>query len=122
MSCRASAFCLPIRNLSLGVFAAYAVHAGQPIEPARNSYALEEWKLPVEAIKTIDGPLQRQCLLCHSMDYITTQPPLSAKQWSAIVDKMRGKFGAVIPTNQAPGLVDALVGAPPAVRSAVPEK
>lgn len=88
--------------------------AGQPVEPARNAFAGEAWQLPVEtpAARPVAAPLQSNCLLCHSMDYVTTQPPLTRPQWTAIVEKMRGKFGAVIPTNQVAGLVDALLIAP----------
>jgi mono/diheme cytochrome c family protein len=46
-----------------------------------------------------------QCVLCHSADYISTQPPLPRNYWQAAVAKMQQKFGAPI----APGDVDALV-------------
>lgn len=48
------------------------------------------------------------CLLCHSADYISTQPPLSRAQWQAIVVKMQQKFGAPVTTNQIPPIVDYL--------------
>src|SRR3954462_10144030 len=46
-----------------------------------------------------------QCMTCHSVDYITMQPPMSATFWKATVDKMIGKYAAPVPTNQ----VDAIV-------------
>jgi len=92
----------------------FLAFGGQPVEPARNAFAGEAWQLPVEApaARPVAAPLQSNCLLCHSMDYVTTQPPLTRPQWTAIVEKMRGKFGAVIPTNQVAGLVDALLVGP----------
>lgn len=36
------------------------------------------------------------CVLCHSLDYITTQPPQSAAQWRGIVTKMIKVYGASI--------------------------
>ena len=41
-----------------------------------------------------------QCLTCHSAEYITTQPPLSLKAWTAEVTKMKEKYGAPIPGDQ----------------------
>jgi hypothetical protein len=34
------------------------------------------------------------CRDCHSADYITSQPPLTAPAWQKVVDKMESKFGA----------------------------
>lgn len=84
------------------------------MEPAKNGFAADEWKLPVEtpALKKSPG-VERvvgNCLLCHSTDYVATQPPLSRAQWTATVEKMRGKFGATIPTNQLPDILDYLTG------------
>jgi hypothetical protein len=36
------------------------------------------------------------CDICHSVDYITTQPRLSKAAWAASVTKMRKVFGAPI--------------------------
>jgi mono/diheme cytochrome c family protein len=49
-----------------------------------------------------------QCVLCHSVDYISTQPRLSAAQWRAAVVKMQTKYGAPIATNNVDALVDYL--------------
>ena len=51
---------------------------------------------------------QFNCLICHSADYIRTQPPMPRKFWEAEVKKMREKYGA--PTQEAtvPALVDYL--------------
>ena len=73
----------------------------------------DTWKLPPEPLTLKDGPgidlMKANCLLCHSTEYISTQPPLKRTQWEAEVTKMRAKFGAPISTNSVPGLVDYLV-------------
>ena len=55
----------------------------------------------------VEVALQR-CLVCHSSEYVTTQPPLSSAAWKASVEKMRAKFGAQIPPEQAEALVEYL--------------
>jgi hypothetical protein len=45
------------------------------------------------------------CLTCHSVDYISTQPPLGSASWKLIVEKMVGKYGAPIP----PAAVDQII-------------
>lgn len=50
-----------------------------------------------------------QCLTCHSMDYISSQPPMPRAFWKGSVDKMIGKYGAPIPADQVEPLVDYLV-------------
>ncbi len=41
------------------------------------------------------------CNVCHSLDYVTTQPPFSEKQWGQTVSKMVKVFGAPIPPDVA---------------------
>ncbi len=43
----------------------------------------------------------RYCSVCHSLDYITTQPVFSKEKWGEIVNKMVKVFGAPIPTDAA---------------------
>lgn len=74
--------------------------------------ASNEWQLPPALPALKPGPglstVQSACFLCHSDDYITTQPKLTRRQWQAEVDKMRVRFGAPISTNLNPTLVDYL--------------
>ena len=83
-----------------------------PEEPARNPYAADEWKLPPETADWKVAPgvedMKNNCQLCHSTEYIATQPALTRAQWTAGVEKMRGKFGAVIATNKVPAIVNYL--------------
>lgn len=52
-----------------------------------------------------------QCLICHSREYVTTQPPFGRKYWKSAVEKMQAKFGAPIPPEQVDALVTYLVTA-----------
>ena len=69
--------------------------------------------LPPETAKLKRGPgadlVTAQCLLCHSADYISTQPAFTRAQWTAIVQKMAQKYGAPIVTNRVEELADYLV-------------
>jgi mono/diheme cytochrome c family protein len=50
-----------------------------------------------------------QCLICHSAEYISTQPLLPRAFWKASVEKMQKKYGAPITEEQIAPLVDYLV-------------
>lgn len=52
--------------------------------------------------------LMANCLMCHSTEYYTTQPPLSRDAWQGIVEKMKVKFGATIPEDQVKIIVEYL--------------
>ncbi len=41
------------------------------------------------------------CAICHSVDYISMQPHLPAKNWDALVQKMIKVFGAPISEEDA---------------------
>lgn len=60
--------------------------------------------LPPADVTLKPGPdeqmVQAQCSLCHSLDYITTQPPgKDLAFWTAIVNKMVKVFGAPLPAE-----------------------
>lgn len=54
---------------------------------------------------------QRNCLLCHSTDYVVTQPPGDLKQWDGVVTKMIKVFGAPISDADARMIADYLARA-----------
>jgi len=68
--------------------------------------------LPPETAKLREGTgadlAKAQCLLCHSADYISTQPRLSAAAWKATVIKMRDKYAAPIAEEKIEPLVQYL--------------
>jgi sulfite dehydrogenase len=69
-------------------------------------------KLPPETAAFKPGPgaelANGQCLTCHSVEYVTTQPLLPRTFWAATVKKMRQAYGAAITDDQAGPLVDYL--------------
>lgn len=95
------------------LLAAWPTVAEVPVDPPRNPNSKDAWTLPAgEPVLPADEdamPLRKHCLLCHSPDYITTQPRLTRKAWEASVEKMRAKYGAPIPTNAVPSIVEYLV-------------
>jgi hypothetical protein len=55
--------------------------------------------------------LNANCLGCHSASMVLLQPKLTAKQWSASVEKMRNVYKAPIEEADAAKLPEALVRA-----------
>ncbi len=52
----------------------------------------------------------RNCMICHSAQYVLTQPPtLPRSYWEATVKKMKMSFGAPFPEEDIPIMVDYLV-------------
>jgi len=49
-----------------------------------------------------------QCLVCHSVEYVTIQPPLPRSFWKGSIQKMQQKYGAAIPEQQVEPLADYL--------------
>ena len=70
-------------------------------------------ELPSEPGPFKEGPgselANRQCLTCHSREYVTTQPLLGRQYWKSAVEKMQVKFGASIPPSEVEALVTYLV-------------
>ncbi|WP_245714247.1 MULTISPECIES: c-type cytochrome [Janthinobacterium] len=53
---------------------------------------------------------QRNCMTCHSVHYIQSQPTTSPRgYWDATVKKMKKPFGAQFPDADIPDIVDYLV-------------
>jgi len=71
-------------------------------------------KLPSDPFSFQPGPgrsiASSYCGICHSAEYIYTQPPHSQKTWGKIVHKMKSAYGCSIPDDQIPTLVEYLVG------------
>jgi cytochrome c5 len=68
--------------------------------------------LPPEMVNLKPGKgiemVQINCLVCHSGDYITMQPPFTKAQWSAEVKKMINVMGAKINEDDAGVISDYL--------------
>lgn len=73
--------------------------------------------LPADEETFGEGPhadiLNQNCLACHSASMVRYQPPLTRKQWTATVDKMRKAYGAPFEKTQTVAIVDALVANQP---------
>lgn len=73
--------------------------------------------LPADDETFGEGPhadvLNRTCLACHSASMIRYQPPLTRKQWTATVDKMREAYGAPYQASETTAIVDALMAQAP---------
>ena len=89
------------------------------IAAASHLTAAERSELPPETATFKPGPgvevVKAQCLVCHSADYVSTQPRLPRAFWKANVQKMKEKFGAPIPADKVDVLVEYLAttyGAP----------
>lgn len=70
-------------------------------------------ELPAETPRMKDAPardlVMANCLLCHSVDYITSQPPQTAAAWRKTVEKMQHVFGAApLPNADVQAVVDYL--------------
>jgi hypothetical protein len=69
-------------------------------------------RLPVDEPPMPPGPelnaFQASCVMCHSSRYVTNQPPLSRKKWLAEIEKMRDAYGAPVPPDAVPKIVDYL--------------
>jgi cytochrome c5 len=73
----------------------------------------EEWKLPSAEPKLKSAPgadlVTANCQICHSADYISTQPRMTRAAWAAAVQKMREKYGAPLPPDRVDAIVEYLV-------------
>jgi cytochrome c5 len=69
--------------------------------------------LPTVEVKMKDGAgkdkVEQYCNMCHSLDYITSQPKLTAKQWGDTVHKMVEKYGAPVPEADAKEITQYLI-------------
>lgn len=75
--------------------------------------ATKTYMLPEGVTAFRPGPgkdiTENNCLVCHSSDYISTQPPgLGKKFWEEEVTKMRKAFGAQISEEDAAAIADYL--------------
>ena len=80
---------------------------------AARAVAADQWILPPEQPNFKSGKgaelVQANCLICHSSEYITTQPAFTRDQWKASVTKMQQKFGAPITAETVDPLLDYLI-------------
>jgi len=84
------------------------------IQPAKVVDGVHTIILPAIASPDFpDGPNKDlyvgNCIVCHSLRYVTMQPPFSRKTWTAEVEKMKKVYGATIDDAKMPQIVDYLM-------------
>jgi len=69
-------------------------------------------ELPIETATLKSAPgaelVTAQCIVCHSVEYISTQPPLPRAYWQGAVVKMQQKYAAPIEAKDVDAIVDYL--------------
>jgi cytochrome c5 len=80
------------------LIANFAPAQGQTAVATRKSIVLPAETVNLKPGKGLDM-VQISCLVCHSGDYITMQPPFTKAQWTAEVKKMINVMGAKINEN-----------------------
>jgi mono/diheme cytochrome c family protein len=95
----------------------HAALAAAVLTMAGVSYAKPlTYELPEETLTLRPGPgvetAQKNCLACHSVDFISTQPPNRGKAfWEAEVAKMIKAYHAPVNDADAKAIVDYLANA-----------
>ena len=87
-------------GLFMAIPAAYALEITLPPETA----SFKPSELPGYLL------VQQDCLICHSAQYVQSQPPsMPRSYWEATVKKMKKPFGAPFADDDIPAIVDYLV-------------
>ncbi len=72
-------------------------------QPASTGGTVHSISLPAVQVVLKPGPGMDKtagyCNVCHSLDYITTQPAFTKEKWGEIVNKMVKVYGAPIPQD-----------------------
>ena len=94
-------------HAACGVLAACTSPSASPPSPTVHTL-----RLPSEDVPLPDRPgrakVAAACAVCHSPRYVLEQPPLPRKTWEAEVEKMRKTYGAPVPDEDVPVIVDYL--------------
>ena len=80
--------------------------------PVTDGHALPPPETATYKPSTLPGYqlVQKNCMVCHSAQYPSTQPPsMGRAYWEATVKKMKKPFGAQFDDADIPAMVDYLV-------------
>src|ERR1051325_10658350 len=105
---------LPVRASAFGFLPGFGLRISALLLGCLSlTAAVVKIDLPPETASFKPGPgaelANGQCLICHSVDYVTMQPPMPRAFWAAGVKKMREKYGAPLPDEQVEPMVNYLV-------------
>jgi len=94
------------------IFVIIAIFTAATLSYAVTKDAVHSIELPKIAVELRAGDgkqtTERFCNICHSLEYITTQPPFSKVQWTATVTKMIKVMGAPIADEEAKTIINYL--------------
>jgi len=101
------------RTRFAALFTAVLGLAACAMPQAANMPGVVKIDMPTETAKFQQGPgwdvAARSCMVCHSVDYIYMQPPLTKTQWHAEVMKMKKVYGAPFPESDVDTIVNYLM-------------
>jgi hypothetical protein len=102
---------VPLRFSFVVLFLAVAVVSSLKAEDS-GDIPDSAWPAETGMYKTGKGAelAQALCMNCHSVEYVSTQPPMPRKFWEATVKKMKDKYFAPLPDDMT-ALVDYLSAA-----------
>ncbi len=98
--------------LTVVMLAAVPVVVRSQGQAGQDRGAVHKLELPVIEVRLKSGPgldkVSTLCNICHSLDYITMQPPFPRSTWTAEVNKMIKVMGAPINDDDAKTIVNYL--------------
>jgi cytochrome c5 len=101
------------RNRFATAFAAAVALAACAAPLAADLSGTVKIDVPPETARFKPGPgmetAEKSCMMCHSVDYIYMQPPLTREQWHGEVMKMKKVYGALFPESDVDAIVDYLM-------------
>lgn len=103
------------RKIMIGL-ALFAMTASMPVRAeVRGKPVLQSVQVdtPTDRRTFPPGPavdaVNNECLTCHSVGMVMTQPAMSKAAWEAEVKKMAAVYGAPVAAEDVPKIVDYLV-------------
>jgi cytochrome c5 len=96
--------------IALCVASASAAEKGLIINGSERSITLPPSTVTLKKGKGVEIT-SSYCAICHSLDYITTQPKFSKSKWQAEVNKMIKVYGAPITEENARIIADYIANA-----------
>lgn len=102
----------PMKNIFLSLLVIAITAARLSAADKASDFSSFVWPAETGTYKPGAGAelAQNLCITCHSTEYVSTQPPMPRKFWEATVKKMKEKYFAPLPNDNA-ALIDYLTSA-----------